>query len=176
MHGKDKKTGRAGPALHIDVFNARTVVPGLVFDSVESTIVNPEGGQEHSSYPHLTHATLGKEARKAHITSSRVVAVTPTYVIHQRFHQNDDGLSEPTHDRYFSVDQATGVVSGASAAFTPNVHKGKNDALPMRGTTLAESAKVHTKMTFTVGTVDDKHPPLSPRSRLRQLPDTGHKP
>lgn len=169
---KGKGKGAGLSPLHIEAFAGRVVIEGEIFDAVQSDITGVNGETTLSSLPHLTHT---KDARAAHITSSRVVAVSGSHVIHQRFHQNDDGKSEPTHDRYFAVDSRTGVVYAATAKFAADVHLGKKDTLPMRGDTLKQTEGLHElKLTFTVGAVDVKVPPLSPRSIRRKLPPSGY--
>jgi hypothetical protein len=169
---KPKGKGKLVSPLHIKAFFKRVVVEGEIFDAVVSETVDEFGERTLSSLPHLTHK---KDQRDAHITSSRVVATSDNHVIHQRFHQNDDGLSEPTHDRFFAVDKTTGVVHAASAKFNPEIHIGKKDTLPMRGHTLPQTEGVICKLVFTIGDVDDKVPPLSPRSRKRELGPHGYK-
>jgi hypothetical protein len=121
-----------------------------------------------SSFPHLTHGT---DDRAAHVTSSRVVCVSGDYVIHERFHQDDDGSKLPVHDRFFAVDK-DGVVHSATAEWTQGVHIGKKDEKPMRGANI--NSTVNAKLTFKIGAVDTKSRPLSPRSRRRELPDKGY--
>lgn len=176
-----KSSGGFSSPLDMDqVFESRVVIKGEIYDSVESAMTDEWGNEIYvgpdlmkSSYPHLTHKS---DARAAHVTSSRVVFNPPEgqHVVHQRFHQDKDGKTEPTHDRYFAVDRTTGVVHAVKVEFKPEVHLGKNDTVPMRGATLAQTSKVVAKLQFTVGEPDAKHPPLSPRSSKRELPDSGY--
>jgi hypothetical protein len=158
------------PPLNIEAFQGRVLIGGEIYNSVESAVQGPNGQAQPSSFPHLTH---GNDQRAAHITSSRVVCVSGNYVIHERFHQNDDGQTLPTHDRFFAVDATSGEVHGATADWDTTKHRGKNDVKPMRGVNI--NAAVNAKLTFTVNGADAKHPPLSPRSVHRQVGDKGYK-
>ena len=157
------------PPLNIEAFQGRVLIEGAIYNSVESSVQGPQGQAQPSTFPHLTHGT---DQRAAHITSSRVVCVSGSYVIHERFHQNDDGQSLPTHDRFFAVDTTSGKVHGATADWNANVHIGKKDVKPMRGANI--NAAVNAKLTFTIAGADDKQPPLSPRSVHRQVGDKGY--
>ena len=182
-----RKKGRGKKPSPLDIeqiFEGRVVIEGEIYDALVSEITDEWGNEVYdlntgelaqSSYPHLTHKS---ETRGAHITSSRIVREPVSdddpYIIHQRFHQDADGASEPTHDRYFAVNKKTGTVHAVRVDFIPEVHIGKNETVPMRGATLAQTSKTVMKLRFTVGDEDDKHPPLSPRSARRQVPDQGY--
>lgn len=168
------------------IFEGRIVVEGEIYNGLVSEIKDEYGNEVYdpttgklaeSSYPHLTHKS-DEKGRKAHVTSSRVVrepvSDTDPYIIHQRFHQDADGVSQPTHDRYFAVNKTTGAVHSVKVEFAPEVHLGKFDVVPMRGSSLEQTSKTVMKLTFTVGAEDDKHPPLSPRSTRRTVPDEGY--
>lgn len=164
---KGKKAPKGSP-LSIKVFADRVTIDGEIYQSVTSEVVGPDGEVQPSSFPHLTHGT---DERAAHITSSRVVGTSGDYTIHERFHQDDDGTKLPVHDRFFAVD-ANGVVHSATAEWSKDVHIGKKDEKPMRGANI--NSAVNAKLTFKVGKADDKSPPLSPRSRRREVPDKGY--
>ncbi|MEO6788746.1 MAG: hypothetical protein ABI318_21705, partial [Chthoniobacteraceae bacterium] len=158
-----------GSPLNIKAFEGRTTIEGEIYRSVTSSVVGPDGEDQPSSFPHLTHEAKG---RAAHITSSRVVGVSGTYTIHERFHQDDDGSKLPVHDRFFAV-AANGVVYPATAEWSPDVHIGKKDEKPMRGANI--NSAVNAKLVFNVGfKADEKSPPLSPRSSRRVVPDKGY--
>jgi hypothetical protein len=158
-----------GSPLNIKAFADRVVIEGEIYNSVESEIVGADGEKQPSSFPHLTHK---KDERAAHITSSRVVGVSGDYVIHERFHQDDDGKKLPVHDRFFAVSNS-GIVYTATADWNPELHIGKKDEKPMRGANI--NSTVNAKLVFKVGDKpDEKHPPLSPRSQRRTLPDKGY--
>jgi hypothetical protein len=172
MAKKGKKQGKGAPKgspLNIKAFANRVIIEGEIYNSVESSITGPRGETLPSSFPHLTHGT---DQRAAHITSSRVVCLNGNFTIHERFHQDDDGSKDPVHDRFFAVDNTTGVVHTATATWNTNMHIGKNDVKPMRGAFI--NSTVNAKLVFQVGTVDNKSPPLSPRSRTRAVQDTGY--
>lgn len=170
--GGKKSSGKANSPspLDIKVFDNRVIVEGKIFNSVESSIERG-GVKTMSSLPHLTHKT---DVRDAHITSSRVVSTSEPFVIHQRFHQDNDGKSKPTHDRFFAVEQKTGTVHDVKYEFTEGVHRGRFEEKPMRGHTLDQTSGTLAKLTFVVGEEDSKHPPLSPRSVNRKVPDSGY--
>jgi hypothetical protein len=164
-----KQGAPKGSPLNIKAFADRVVIEGEIYNAVVSAIDDGDGQAQPSSFPHLTHPT---DQRAAHITSSRVVGVSGDYVIHERFHQDDDGTKQPVHDRFFAVDD-DGLVYTATADWDPDIHIGKKDAKPMRGANI--NSTVNVKLVFKVGDKpDDKHPPLSPRSRQRQVPDKGY--
>jgi hypothetical protein len=166
---KQERVAPKGSPLNIKAFENRVKIEGEIYNSVQSSITGPQGQTLPSSFPHLTHGT---DQRAAHITSSRVVCVNGNFTIHERFHQDDDGSKDPVHDRFFAVDNTTGVVYTATATWNPNMHIGKKDEKPMRGAYI--NSTVNAKLVFQVGAVDDKSPPLSPRSRTRAVPDTGY--
>lgn len=164
-----KKRNKQVPPLNIAAFANRVIIEGEIYNSVQSSITGPQGQTLPSSFPHLTHT---HDQRAAHITSSRVVCVNGAFTIHERFHQDDDGSKGPVHDRFFAVDNVTGVVHTATATWNTNMHIGKNDVKPMRGAYI--NSAVNAKLNFQVGVADDKSPPLSPRSRTRTVPDKGY--
>jgi hypothetical protein len=166
---KREKGAPKGSPLNIKAFAERVVIEGEIYNSVESEIVGTDGQAQPSSFPHLTHKA---DQRAAHITSSRVVVISGDYVIHERFHQDDDGTNLPVHDRFFAVGN-NGVVYTATADWNPEIHIGKKDEKPMRGANI--NSTVNAKLVFKVGDKpDDKQPPLSPRSQRRSVPDKGY--
>lgn len=134
-----------------------------------------------SSLPHLTPGVDG--GRAAHVTSSRVVGKKGEFVIHERFHQDQGprAKSEPSHDRFFATD-GNGRVYTVTPTFNGSEDAKKAAALyqatvePPR----KEGARplLHsTVMDLVVWSVDSRvtnDVPLSPRSRRRELPDTGY--
>jgi hypothetical protein len=164
------------------VYEGRLEIQGKIYNGVITALTDEYGNELYdqssgqlaqSSYPHLTHK---KDARNAHVTSSRVVFNGPQdpYLIHQRFHQDVNGGSEPVHDRFFAVNTQTNQVHNVSMAFGQDVHLKKNESLPDRGTKLEATSGTIAKITWTVGEVDRHHPPMSPRSQRRIIPDTGY--
>ena len=134
-----------------------------------------------SSLPHLTPAASD---RVEHVTSSRVVGTSGEYTIHERFHQNQGPRlgSEPSHDRFFATD-GTGHVHTVSHTFQDpktnhklnQLYRATVDASRTDGARPLLNSTVHELVVWKVdGRVDDKSPPLSPRSTQRRLPDTGY--
>jgi len=137
--------------------------------SLLSENVGPYGELLASSYPHLTHK---KGNRAAHVTSSRLVDDRdPNYLIHQRYHQDNELGSVPMHDRFFAVHRQTGEVTTATArlvASTKQVHVPRKLCVPERDQPLGSVEDIKSNFVCAIGTViDTKHPPLSPRSSRR---------
>lgn len=175
--GKAESASRRAISVSAIAFEDRPQIVGPVINAVHSEMTDEHGGPVESSYPHLTHQPppeRGKPpGRPAHVTSSRVVAEVGPFLVHQRFHQNEDGLSPPLHDRFFAVHAETGMVH-ASRARMAEGHQGKFAALPERGQPIGV-AMSSARLSFEVGDPDEKHPPLSPRSMRRTLDDDGYK-
>jgi RHS repeat-associated protein len=144
------------------------------------TDFNPQGGENPvSSYPHLTEPPERAPAstRETHITSARNITQVRgedgrEFDILERFSQDNRVGADALHDRFMAVDP-DGYVHNASAKLDGSVHQSKYAKVPTRGMSLTESGKQ--KLTFTVGARDSKHPPISPRSARRKLPDTGYR-
>ncbi|MFZ6675486.1 hypothetical protein [Undibacterium sp. Xuan67W] len=169
-------SGNSGRSTSSIAFEDRDPVVGEIFNSVLSELRDVNGEPKESSYPHLTHEPERKKksdppGRPAHVTSSRVFDVVGQFVIHQRFHQNEDRQSAPTHDRFFAVDSETGNVHDVTATLA-DVHQKKNAKLPRRGQTLEDTTIP--KLSFTVNEPNESHPPLSPRSIGRKVRNSGY--
>ena len=183
--GYRKKALKNLPPLDLDaVFEGRDrnsygtgeAPASRVVDEYGNTVYDYTTGEPvQSSYPHLTYE---EGDRAEHVTSSRIVrvpvAANDPYVIHQRFHQNTDGKSEPMHDRFFAVNQETGVFHTVRVDFDEKEHLGKGEKLPGRGDPIGAAVASLPKIVFIVGEENDKHPPLSPRSIRRELPNSGY--
>jgi hypothetical protein len=131
-----------------------------------------------SSFPHLTHATA---KRAAHVTSARFVTNIAgpgegqRIDVLERFHQDDVPGSVPKRDRFIGADAETGQVHAVTAGFAADVRvpkKYQEKGILDRGNTLDTGLLAH--LEFAVGAPDANSPPLSPRSRRRELPDTGY--
>jgi hypothetical protein len=131
-----------------------------------------------SSFPHLTHATA---KRAAHVTSARFVANIAgpgegqRIDVLERFHQDDVPGSVPKRDRFIGADAETGQVHAVTPSFAADKHlpkKYQTKGILDRGNALDAGLFAH--LEFEVGAPDAHSPPLSPRSRRRELPDTGY--
>ncbi|MEL7471201.1 MAG: hypothetical protein AAFN27_22295 [Pseudomonadota bacterium] len=185
-----KKSKRGGKPQPLDlgaIFEGRELhnygageAPVIVDTDGETLYDFKTGDPVQSSYPHRTFEDSG---RPEHVTSSRVIRApaddADPWVIHQRFHQDTDGTSHPAHDRFFAVNQETGVVHTVRVSFTTDksvAHIGKKDALPARDDPIGAATELEEagKLVFEIGGVNETHPPMSPRSVRRQVGDEGY--
>ncbi len=142
---------------------------GLVTTDFEPIPYDYRTGEQYSSYPHLT-PQVGD--RPEHVTSSRSLGPIEDpseqrrLNLYVRTHQDNVRGAPLQVDRFFAADRDSGEVFPATVKLNPDVHQKKGAMPPTRGDTV--SSIDMSKLRVDVGShVDEKHPPLSPRSRLR---------
>lgn len=129
----------------------------------------------------LPHVTSGP-GQIDHATSARKIGENDNFHLLQRFHQpvagdkkNKDAL--PTHDSYMAASKLDGTLHDVTAEGIPGP-SGQVRPLPQGKPSLAEVENTHYSYTVgapkTFGPKEIPVPPLSPRSREREIPDSGY--
>jgi hypothetical protein len=155
-------------------FEGRNTTSNEVFTSVETdferTPYNFISGLQLSSYPHLTHENV-QQKRGAHVTDVRklgeVVQDGRRFAIHERFHQDDVPKAPRIHDRFLASDEE-GNVFGATSFLKQDIHQPRDAETPQRGDNIDDPRRSKIHLGFKVLGPDEKHPPLSPRTRRRE--------